>query len=75
MWIDPGNIEIAHMLMNVEIEAVQFLFLGIHKWDFLCSVITFVGCSSKRLWYSPPRVIGTKACDVCFTFYLDKDDG
>ncbi len=40
MWTDPG---IAHTHMNVEIgtEARAIPFLGIHKWDFRCSVLGF----------------------------------
>ena len=34
-WTDRGNIQIAHRYMNVEIGT----FLGLHKSDFLCSVL------------------------------------
>jgi hypothetical protein len=36
MWTYPGNTEIAHRHVNLEIgRAIPFL--GIHKWDFRCS--------------------------------------
>ncbi len=41
MCTDPGNIKIAHRLMNVEIrtEGRAIPFLGTHNRDFRCSVV------------------------------------
>jgi hypothetical protein len=56
MWTDPGNIEIAHRHMNVEI-GHTIPRKGIHKWDFPCSV-----CLSRSEY---GRLgLGPKTCDA-----------
>ncbi len=60
MWINPGNIKIAHRHMNVEIgtEAGQFLFWesinGIFDAVLLCCCLPYSHCVVKNL---------TKACE------------